>query len=46
MSYDIHAETRRYFSAIDLHMRVQTTESHIEFCQAGSQVGIKTYSER
>ena len=35
-----------YFSAIDLHMQVQTTEAHTKFCQAGSQVGSETYSER
>ena len=42
--YDI--ETRRYSSAIDLHMLVHSTKVHIKFCQAGSQVGIETYSEQ
>ena len=42
--YDI--ETRRYSSAIDLHMQVHSTEAHVKFYQDGSQEGIKTYSEQ
>ena len=48
--YDI--ETGRYYysysSAIDLHNHAGSLHrnSHLNFCQAGSQVGIKTYDKQ
>ena len=42
--YDI--ETIRYSSAIYFHMRIHSTKAHINFCQAGSQVGTETFDKQ
>ena len=42
----LEIRTSRYSSAIGIHIRFHSTEVHVNYCQAGSQVGFKTYDKQ